>query len=450
MTGRNDIVKHLLQYGANVNARSGWMYTPLIFAAENIHPEVVVTLVRAGAHLEARTKGNGNTALHRAVLRKNNSSLVYVLAVFGADVNTKNDKGDTVLYTSIAEEKDENALVLCAFGADPTIKSTRGETAANLMKKREVKETQESQVDMSRALSTWTSQDSLQQHRQYLIRYVREDKVLDLVAILCWACSRGYEKVLDFVLQLSGDKARSIVNEVESMRGWKPLHYAVAGSNPNDMSRLLLTHGATVDALTYKHKWTPLLLAAENGRQRTVACLLENGADILAETHQGKTAFELAMQGGHAKTLSILGERSIYLEDHSRRQAALERFTNAKFALEHGGGMGPSNHHLEKPRSRSPMTKIGSDHPQRGSESEFREPESSSYLKPGPKVVHDSRGSRDPSPSSPIGDNQSAYRGSFDGLYSLPTSRYEQRIDSPDLSLTFLAPILSNQTHSTG
>lgn len=450
LIGRNDIVKLLLQYGADVNARSGWMYTPLVFAAENVHPDVIVTLVRAGAQLEARTK-SGNTAMHRAVLReKNNPDVIYALAVFGADVNTKNEKGDTAIYTSIAQGNGTNALVLCAFGADLNIKSSQGDSAADLMKRKEARRTDGPQVYMLETLLACTSEDSMQKYRQHLLRFVREDRVMDLLAVLCWASAKGNETVVNFVLQVSGDRARSIVESVGTEQSWKPLHYAAAGGE-SGVARILLAHGAAVDPLTRKNKWTPLLLAAEKGRQRTVECLLENGADILAETQERKTAFELARDGRHPKTLRILGERSIHMDDHARRKLALERFNNAKFSLENGGGVEAIKGRPKKPRSRPPRTDIDPADSRRGSERRPMTPKIIDYLKPGTDLAHESHASRDPSPSGLSETSQSATSGSYDGaLYSLPVDRYGPRLASSlDLVLIVLARIYLSPAHST-
>lgn len=420
--GRNDIVKHLLQYGADVNARSGWHYTPLIFAAENVHSDVVVTLVRAGADLEAKTK-QGNTAIHRAVLReKNNPDTVYALAVLGANVNTKNDKGETAIYTCIDKGKDINALVLCAFGANPLAKSSRGESAGELVARQEATGTYDSPVNISQVISDWTPESSMQKHRQQLIRFVQENSVIDLLGILCWACGKGHAAIVNFALQLPGDKA-GLVESAETRRGWKPLHHAAAGGE-SGIARILLSHGAAVDTLTRTHKWTPLLLAAEHGRQRTVACLLENGADILAETHEGTTAFDLAGDGRHPKTMNILGEHAIRLEDPARQQRALERFTRAKFSLERNDRHRVVNHRPKKPRSLSPRRGTEAADPRRASASKLPESDSGKLLSPDPDNAYGSQESRDPSPLGISEDSQNTLSGSFDGgLYSLPADR---------------------------
>lgn len=424
--GRTDIVKHLLQYGADVNGRSGWEYTPLIFAAENLQPGVIVTLVRAGAQLEAKTK-NGDTALHRAVLRRTNKpDTVYALAVLGADVNAKNQKGDTPIYTSVSRGMDVYALVLCAFGADPTAKSSRGDNAAELVQRRESRAKTESRVDISQVISTWTAGANMQKYRQHLLRFVREEVAMDLSAVLCWASSKGHEGIVNFVLQVSEDDSGSFVNSAETMRGWTPLHHAAAGGE-SGIAKILLTHGATVDPLTRSHKWTPLLLAAEKGRQRTVGCLLESGANVLAKTHDGKTAFELAGSGGHSKTLSILGEQSIRLDNHVQQEEALERHKRAKIALERSDGVEVVVRGPKKPASRSTGAITGSTDTQRVSESEIKKTNGGSFLMPGAELVQGSQdGSRDSSPSGLTGGTRKLTSGSFDGvLYSSSSNRYE-------------------------
>lgn len=426
MKGRNDIVKHLLQYGADVNARSGWRYTPLIFAAENLHSDIVVTLVRAGAQLEAKNTDD-DTAMHRAVRREiNKPDTVYALAVFGADVNTKNGLGHTAIYTSVSKGMDVNALLLCAFGADPFSKSSRGDSAAELVQQREDRAKPGSRLNMSQVISTWTPGASMQKYRQHLLRFVREDMAMDLPAILCWASAKGHEAIVNFVLQVSGDESESLANSADDSRGWKPLHYAAAGGE-SGIARILLTRGAIVDSLTRNYRWTPLLLAAEEGRHITVACLLENGANILAETDRGETAFELAGRRRHPKTLNILGEKSVHLDDHVQQEKALERFRRAKLSIERSDGVKSVACGPKEPRSRSPRNDNGLADPQRSLKLESKKPDSGSFLMPGAELVQGSHeGSRDPSPSSQTGSTQRSSSGSFDGrLYSNSSNRYE-------------------------
>jgi len=65
--GRDDIVELLINYGANVKARSDGGWTPLHNACQQGSVKVVKMLLAAGAEINARVL-NGNTPLHEAAL----------------------------------------------------------------------------------------------------------------------------------------------------------------------------------------------------------------------------------------------------------------------------------------------------------------------------------------------------------------------------------------------
>ena len=78
-----------------------------------------------------------------------------------------------------------------------------------------------------------------------------------------------------------------------------PVH-AAASVNDVETMRLLLDHGADVDA-RQQMGYTPLHAAATNGNQPLVELLLARGADPRATSDDGKTAAELAESRGHAQ-----------------------------------------------------------------------------------------------------------------------------------------------------
>jgi ankyrin repeat protein len=82
-----------------------------------------------------------------------------------------------------------------------------------------------------------------------------------------------------------------------------PLHAALAGRH-NDMTRLLLAHGAEVNARQHGG-FTPLHAAAQDGDRANVALLLEHGADPGAVTDEGKTRM-LAEERGHTEVAQLL------------------------------------------------------------------------------------------------------------------------------------------------
>lgn len=75
--------------------------------------------------------------------------------------------------------------------------------------------------------------------------------------------------------------------------GWTPLHYAAAGGDAG-IVRILLDRYAYIDAES-PLKLTPLMIAAREGKDQTVALLLAEGADASLKSAHGWTAVQFAM-----------------------------------------------------------------------------------------------------------------------------------------------------------
>jgi hypothetical protein len=79
----------------------------------------------------------------------------------------------------------------------------------------------------------------------------------------------------------------------ESWSNVTPL-YRAASIGSVEIVRLLLHHGARVDASVEPAKWTPLHRAAMFGDEATIAAILDAGADSTAVDLAGKSPFDYA------------------------------------------------------------------------------------------------------------------------------------------------------------
>lgn len=89
--------------------------------------------------------------------------------------------------------------------------------------------------------------------------------------------------------------------------GWTPLHYAAAAGD-NAIAGLLLQHGARLDAVSPRASgsYTPLMLAAREGKEDTARFLLERGADPKLKNGEGLTAAQIAARAEHASLAKAL------------------------------------------------------------------------------------------------------------------------------------------------
>lgn len=107
---RIDVVKLLIERGADVNTKGGWwVVTPLHWAADNGHTEIVRLLIEHGADVNARTEEHGYTPLHWAA-GGGHRETVEVLITAGATVDAQADNGETPDFKERAAGADMAAF----------------------------------------------------------------------------------------------------------------------------------------------------------------------------------------------------------------------------------------------------------------------------------------------------------------------------------------------------
>jgi hypothetical protein len=121
----------------NVNATIyPYGYTALMFAANQGYTDLVQILIAAGANLDIKND-YGDTALMIAVgnIYHNYPEIVKLLINAGADLNIQNTFGQTALISAVESSKDIVQLLIAA-NADLNIEDTWGETALVIAAKR--------------------------------------------------------------------------------------------------------------------------------------------------------------------------------------------------------------------------------------------------------------------------------------------------------------------------
>lgn len=93
--------------------------------------------------------------------------------------------------------------------------------------------------------------------------------------------------------------------------GWTPLHYAAAGGD-NEIARLLLKHGASIDALSPRASgaYTPLMMAAREGHDSTALQLIDSGANPRLTNSEGLTPAQLAERAGKTQVAAAIAARA--------------------------------------------------------------------------------------------------------------------------------------------
>jgi ankyrin repeat protein len=133
-SGSPEVVREILRYHPKLEMRDPQGRTALFGAAgsgyrdqDGARVECVRLLAEAGADVNARDE-EGNTPLHKTFLTDVEEELLKL----GADVNARNDDGETPIFTTV----DDDAIPLfIQHGADLTIRNNEGKTVLEAAKK---------------------------------------------------------------------------------------------------------------------------------------------------------------------------------------------------------------------------------------------------------------------------------------------------------------------------
>lgn len=125
VAGKFNVVKCLVEHGADVNSVSDTGSTPVRSACFMTHLDIVRYLVENEADI-LKPNYNGGTCLINSV---QSVPLCEFLLKHGADVNAQDIQFKTALHYAIQEHRFETTKLLLENGADPLIKSRYGDDA---------------------------------------------------------------------------------------------------------------------------------------------------------------------------------------------------------------------------------------------------------------------------------------------------------------------------------
>ncbi len=229
---RNNRKKELAEFlklNANMNISDNDGWTPLITAVSKNNSKMVTDLLKAGADIN-KASNKGWSPLHYTVNGKSQkhdgSDLIKILVSHGANINHQKDNGDTAVHLAVVNNRINELNVLMSLKADINIPDKDG----------------------------WTP----------LISAVYFNDVKSIKSLL---------------------RSRAAVNKA-SNKGWSPIHYTVNSEESQkhegtQLINLLASSQANINSRT-DAGYTPLMLAAANGREKEAELLIKLGADLSA------------------------------------------------------------------------------------------------------------------------------------------------------------------------
>ncbi|KAK2766077.1 neural precursor cell expressed, developmentally down-regulated [Arachnomyces sp. PD_36] len=292
LEGHEKVLRHLLDFGADVGRKYQRQRTIMHIAAERGLERIVQILIEHGADIEARDT-EGKTPL-RAAARQGHVDVVRRLLENGANIESKAHDGTRALHDSVFASSMEVMELLVDSHAVVDAPRTNPSGLTPLM----AAALQKDERTMRILLRNGANPNAA---------YI-EGGATPLHTVV------GLDGDISLIRLLVEYGARVDARGTAPL-GETPLHIAAELGNEGALKQLM-TLGADVKA-TYADGETALHRAAANGREAMVKLLLGLGVDMKA-TSEGDTALAFAAINGKASVVQLLIDEGADLGDKCR------------------------------------------------------------------------------------------------------------------------------------
>ncbi|KAG4269890.1 hypothetical protein FPRO04_11960 [Fusarium proliferatum] len=277
---RLDVVEELLEKAVNAHFRGGDEQTSLSHSTELGFQQIVASPLRQGASMDKQDE-KGQTLLCRASLG-GNIKIMSLLLDSGADVELADDEGWTPLMVAAERGHDEAVALLLKHGADPN--ATDNEEFTPLLHAAMI-----GYRDIVERLLNAGADPNAQDETQYR-------------TAMSWAAESGHDDVVKLLLERGADPNMDD----------RVLLCALSGCERDDFEdndrllEMLVKNGADV----FMDQWSderPLVIAARQGRHRTVELFLEASFTLRGVRQEHICdAITVAAEEGHETILANL------------------------------------------------------------------------------------------------------------------------------------------------
>ncbi len=275
--GNVDLIRLLLDHGANLYAVNIEGHSALHMAAMRGGADAVRLLVRRGADVNVATLG-GRMPLHLAAAHCNRNIVQNTCAALleaGADVNARSGSGCTPLWSAAVAMRSELVEFLLRHGAELDARDHKGRTTLMYVAQHGVGEDV-----VGRLLAHGADVNARDTEGRTALMYVSFS-----------ACQSAMELLLDGGADI----------DLQDMRGTTALMYAAGESPKASEIGMLGREAATVPEGGNAPKWdkekkAARLAEAYHWRAEIVRHLLERGADPEQRDAEGRTALDKALE----------------------------------------------------------------------------------------------------------------------------------------------------------
>ncbi|CAL1296829.1 unnamed protein product [Larinioides sclopetarius] len=344
LAGQEEVVRVLVQAGANVNSQSQNGFTPLYMAAQENHDSVVSFLLANGANQSLATE-DGFTPLAVA-LQQGHDKVVAVLL----ENDTKGRVRLPALHIAAKKDDCKAATLLLQSDHNPDVTSKSGFTPLHiaahygneniakilLNKGADVNYAAKHQITPLHVASKWGKMNMVVLLLENGANI--EASTRDGLTPLHCAARSGHDQVVDLLLEKGAPFLAKTKN------GLAPLHMASQGDHV-DSARILLYHKAPVDDVTVSGL-TPLHVASFMGCMNIVIYLIQNGANPDVPTVRGETPLHLAARANQTDIIRILLRNGASVDARAREEqtplhiaARLGNVDIVSLLLQHGAAV---------------------------------------------------------------------------------------------------------------
>ena len=300
-----ELVKILLDHGANVNLESSKGWTPLETAILSGDKEIIGLLVEHGAKVDSKTVQN------RTLMELTACQGYFKVLKKMCDV-VKNSKNQDV-------ERELMFLKLIALAWRPKLK--HGRYTATLKK-----------------LESWDkSKRSEIVNRNICSR-------LKMYSPFSRACGSGNIDLVEYFIKVCKPNveclSRQSINEHQLLIKTTPIGIAAAKGHLK-IVELLIKHGARIDILSSVRQYSPVFMACMNNHLEIVKLLIENDADIHLPSLDGRTCLMVSVKSEEICKL-LLDHGAMVNATDKKGKTALQYATEenqievSKLLLQHG------------------------------------------------------------------------------------------------------------------
>ena len=134
--GRPEVLRLLVENGADVNALVYGVWTAVYLASQEGHLEVMRVLLESGA--DPNVLWWNGTPLSEA-LRLNYWEVAQLLLQYGADINARDDRGNTLLHRAVFAVDERSVQQLLNCSADIHARNWNGETALQVASAKDIR-----------------------------------------------------------------------------------------------------------------------------------------------------------------------------------------------------------------------------------------------------------------------------------------------------------------------